>query len=82
MFDKLKDFFINKALGRVIVRLVATFATGLASGAWGVSIELSPAEVASLVTAATGGVNALISKLKPRKSEPDAPAPEPEAPKA
>lgn len=74
MFDKLKDFFLNKVVGRMIVRLVGTLAAGLASGAWGVSIELSPAEVASLVSAATGLFNAVLSKLKPRKSE--------EAPKA
>lgn len=69
MFDKIKDFFLNQALGRVITRLVVTGAAGLASGSWGVKIELSPAEIASLVTAVTGVANALLSKLKPRKSE-------------
>ncbi len=81
MFDKFKDFLINKALGRVLVRLVATLAAGLASGAWGVSVELSPEEMASLVTGAAGLVNAAISKLKPREKAPEA-APAPEAPKA
>lgn len=77
MFDRLKYFFLNKALGRIITRLVMTLASGLATGAWGVSIELSPVEIASLVSAATSLVNASISYLKPRKSEPA-----PEAPKA
>lgn len=79
MFDKFKDFLLNKALGRVMVRVVASLATGLASGAWGISIDLSPAEQLSVVTGAMSLINGAISYLKPRKSEP---APVPEAPKA
>lgn len=67
LLEKAKDFLLNKALGRVLVRAVATLAAGLASGAWGVQIELSPEEMASLVAAATAGVNSLLSALKPRK---------------
>ena len=66
MFDKLKDFLLNKALGRVIVRLVASAATGLASGQLGFSLELSPEQQVQLVGAAISGINGLISWLKPR----------------
>jgi hypothetical protein len=67
MLQRLKDFFLNKALGRVIVRLVASGAAYLASGQLGIKIELSPEEQLQLVGAATAGVNALVSLLKPRK---------------
>lgn len=72
--DKLVDFLLNKALGRVAVRLAASAAMYAASGALGFTLSLDPNELAvAMVT----GVNALISLLKPRKSEPA-----PEAPKA
>lgn len=65
MFDKLKDFFLNKALGRIAVRAGASLAAYLASGAIGVHISVDPAELsAALVTL----VNLLITKLKPREA--------------
>lgn len=69
----LKDFLLNKAVGRVLVRAIGTLATGLASGAWGVSIELSPVEQASLVAGAASLFNSALSWFKPREKAPEAP---------
>lgn len=66
MLDNLKDFLLNKALGRILVRLVASGATYLASGQIGFKLELTPEQQLQLVGGAIGGVNALISWLKPR----------------
>jgi hypothetical protein len=63
MFEKVKEFFLEKALGRIIVRVSASLCAYLASGAIGVQLNLNPAEVTALLSA---GVNALISLLKPR----------------
>ena len=75
MFEKFKDFLLNKALGRILVRVIASLAAGLSSGAWGISIELSPAEQLSLVTGATSLVNGAISYFKPREKAAEAPKP-------
>ena len=64
--DKLLNFFLNKTLGRVIVRAVGSLAIGLASGKMGVKIELTPEQQLELVLGATSGFNALLSWLKPR----------------
>lgn len=64
MFDKLKDFFLNKALGRVLVRAAAAGATYLASGALGAPLNVDPQELHALLEVAAQG---LISFLKPRK---------------
>ena len=64
MWDKLKDFLLNKALGRVLVRVAATAVSVAASGQLGFQLSLDPNEVA---LALTTGANALITWLKPRK---------------
>jgi len=74
MFANFKDFLVNKLLGRLLVRGIASAATALATGQLGFTFELTPNQIVQLVAAATAGANMLISKLKPR-----APA---EAPKA
>ena len=73
--DKVVDFLLNKALGRIAVRVGASAAMWAASGALGFQLSLDPNELANALII---GVNALITLLKPRKSEP-APV---EAPKA
>lgn len=80
MFDNLKDFLLNKALGRIAVRLVGSFALTLASGKLGMKVELTPEQQLQLVGAVVGGFNGLVSWLKPRLPKmPDvkAVAPEP-----
>lgn len=74
MFDKFKDFLINKAVGRVLVRVVGSLAVGLASGSWGISIDLSPEEQMSIVTGVIAGFNGIVSYLKPRDKAVVAPA--------
>ena len=64
MLDKLKDFFLDKALGRVVVRVAASLAAYLASGQLGVSLSVDPNELAAALMT---GVNALITLVKPRK---------------
>lgn len=66
MFESLKDFLLNKALGRVAVRIVGSIAMGLASGQIGVKIELTPEQQAELVLGVVSGFNGLLSWLKPR----------------
>ena len=73
MKDKVLDFLLNKALGRVAVRVAASTAMYAASGSLGFSLSLDPNELAAAMIT---GANALISLLKPRKA-----APAPEAPK-
>lgn len=64
--DTLLNFFLNKTLGRVIVRLVGSAATSLASGKLGVQLELSPEQQSQLVLGAVSAFNAGLSWLKPR----------------
>lgn len=66
MFDSIKDFLLNKALGRILVRVVASLAASLASGKLGVKLELTPDQQAQLLTGAVTGANAVITWLKPR----------------
>lgn len=62
--EKLKDFFLNKALGKVIVRVSAALVSYLASGQLGFALSLDPNEVALALNA---GVQALISLVKHKK---------------
>lgn len=86
MFDSIKDFLLNKALGRILVRVIASGAMYLASGKLGFQFDLTPEQQTQLVGASITGINALISKLKSRPAAIPAPAlpeaPAPEAPKA
>ena len=67
--DRAVDFLLNKVAGRVAVRVAASLAMYAASGALGFSLSLDPNELSAALMI---GVNALISVLKPRKSEPAA----------
>lgn len=69
MFDKFKDFLLNKFAGRMAVRLAASLAAYLASGQLGLKVEIDPVELTALLIT---GVNILISKLKPREEAPKA----------
>ena len=63
MLEKLQDFFLNKALGRIAVRVAVSLCAYLASGKMGATLTLDPAEVsAALITA----VNVIVTALKPR----------------
>ena len=63
LWAKVQDFLLNKALGRVIVRASVSIAAALAGGVLGAPLNISPVELAALLTA---GANSLISLLKPR----------------
>lgn len=63
LWAKVQDFLLNKALGRVIVRVAASAAAALAAGKLGAPLSVDPSQLAAILT---GGVNALISLLKPR----------------
>ena len=79
MLDNVKDFLLNKLLGRLLVRAVACGAAALATGQLGFSIDLSPTEQLGLVTALSTLANGALTWLKPRHGAPEAPK---EAPKA
>ncbi len=71
--DKIKDFFLNKLVGRIIVRVAASLVAYAASGQLGFQLSLDPNEVNFALNMAA---HALISKLKPREKAPEAVAPE------
>lgn len=73
--DKIVDFFLNKALGRILVRVSASVVSFLASGQIGLHLQVDPNEVNLLLNALA---HSLISKLKPRAPE----VPKPEQPAA
>jgi hypothetical protein len=72
MLNKIQDFFINKMLGRLLVRAGVSAAAFLASGQLGASVNVDPSELTALLVA---GANALVTLLKKRKSEVPAEAP-------
>ncbi len=72
MFEKLQDFFVNKLLGKLIVRLAVAAASYAASGQLGLTVNMDPNQVALLLTT---GANAALTFLKHKPVE--LPAPEP-----
>ena len=66
MLNKVKDFFLNKMLGRLLVRAGVSGAAFLASGALGASVSVDPAELTALLVA---GANTLVTLLKKRESK-------------
>lgn len=75
MLDKIKDFLLNKALGRVLVRVSLAAAAYLASGSIGIKVNVDPNELNALLQM---GLQSGLSLLKPRASAPKVE----EAPKA
>lgn len=76
MFEKVQDFFLNKLLGKIAVRLGIALASYAASGKIGLAIQMDPNEVTALLMA---GANAALSWFK---HAPVAMPAAPEAPKA
>lgn len=63
MLDEIKDFLLNQAAGRILVRVAASACAYLASGAIGLHVSMDPNELNAFLQA---GLHSLISKLKPR----------------
>jgi hypothetical protein len=78
MLDKIQDFFLNKLLGKIAVRLGIALASYAASGKLGLAINMDPREVTALLMA---GANAALTWFKHAPVEMPAPAPV-EPPKA
>ncbi len=75
MFEKIQDFFLNKLLGKLIVRVAIAAASYAASGKLGLAINMDPNAVAALLTA---GVNSALTYFKHQPL----PTPQSEQPKA
>lgn len=73
MFDKVKDFFLNQLLGKLVVRGGIVIASYLASGHIGASINVNPNEVSAVLML---GANWLLTVFKHEpKVVPVVPAP-------
>lgn len=72
MLEKIQDFFLNKLLGKIVLRLGIAIASYAASGKIGLAIQMDPNQVSALLMA---GANSALTWFK------HAPVSMPEAPK-